>query len=279
MENQSSGQQPIRLKIGELSKLYNIGVDSIRYYEKVGILNPIRNEQNNYRMYTSEDLRKLTMIRELLNLNFSTEQIRNYDANRNVETTEKMLLEELRIVKEQIKTLKEKKANLKSRLQSLEESKSIRSDQTIHLEHLPAQDIFMLSTDRIPDNYVDYTLIQYMYKSKTRIDTIGASDCYILDLEKSRPNSDYLWTKSVFFYSDALKLPVNDQLPEGDYLRLWYHGSAKKTRPLVFEMLDYAASHSYKIIGDPIEFCIVDDYETTVEEEFLTELRIRVERK
>ena len=64
MDHKSPNETPITFKIGELSKLYNIGVDSIRYYEKVGILNPIRNEQNNYRMYTTEDLRKLTMIRE-----------------------------------------------------------------------------------------------------------------------------------------------------------------------------------------------------------------------
>ena len=74
-------------KIGELSKLFDIGVDSIRYYEKVGILNPIRNEENNYRLYTVEDVRKLTMIRELLNLNFSTEQIKHFDENRNVANT------------------------------------------------------------------------------------------------------------------------------------------------------------------------------------------------
>ena len=45
-----SDNPPITFKIGELSKLYHIGVDSIRYYEKVGILNPIRDEENNYRM-------------------------------------------------------------------------------------------------------------------------------------------------------------------------------------------------------------------------------------
>ena len=42
-------------KIGELSKLFDIGVDSIRYYEKVGILHPVRNDENNYRMYTIDD--------------------------------------------------------------------------------------------------------------------------------------------------------------------------------------------------------------------------------
>ncbi len=202
MDHKSPNETPITFKIGELSKLYNIGVDSIRYYEKVGILNPIRNEQNNYRMYTTEDLRKLTMIRELLNLDFCTDQIREFDENRNISNTEQMLHEELRIVNEHIRSLKEKKANLKARLQSLSDAKSNPATETITLEHLPERNIFMLSPERIPDNYIDYSLIKYMYESHERVDTIGACDCYILDVEHSRPESDYLWTKSVFFHSD-----------------------------------------------------------------------------
>ena len=31
-------------KIGEISKLYGIGVDSIRYYEEIGIIKPERSE-------------------------------------------------------------------------------------------------------------------------------------------------------------------------------------------------------------------------------------------
>ncbi len=42
-------------KIGEISKLYNIGVDSIRYYEEIGLLNPDRSESG-YRHYSIHDI-------------------------------------------------------------------------------------------------------------------------------------------------------------------------------------------------------------------------------
>lgn len=42
-------------KIGEISKLYQIGPDSLRYYEELGLLNPTRGE-NGYRMYGLNDL-------------------------------------------------------------------------------------------------------------------------------------------------------------------------------------------------------------------------------
>ena len=83
--------------IGELSRLFNVSTDSIRYYEKIGILNPLRNQENNYRVYTLSDIRQLTMIRELLGLDFSTERIKEFDKNQNVETT-KTLLTELSLI-------------------------------------------------------------------------------------------------------------------------------------------------------------------------------------
>ena len=46
-------------RIGELSKLFGVSTDAIRYYEKVGILNPKRNAENNYRYYTLDDVRKI----------------------------------------------------------------------------------------------------------------------------------------------------------------------------------------------------------------------------
>ena len=42
-------------KINEISKLYGIGVDSLRYYEKLGILRP-RRDTNGYRLYDLKDM-------------------------------------------------------------------------------------------------------------------------------------------------------------------------------------------------------------------------------
>ncbi len=277
MENKNFlDNPPMTFKIGELSKLYHIGVDSIRYYEKVGILNPIRNEENNYRLYTTDDLRKLTMIRELLGLNFSTEQIKNFNDNRTVANTEAMLEEELRMLDDHIRQLKDKQKKIKSRLNSLEKSGKDAGDEIIRLQHLPERKIFMLSPDRIPDSYIDYYLIKYMYDSGKKVDTIGACDCYILDPENSRPESDYLWTKSVFFHSDFLNLPNNDVLPEGDYLCISYHGNSIKTKPLVEKLFQYAKKHKYQVLGSPIEMCIIDDYETADEAEYLTTLQLQI---
>ena len=61
--------------IGELSNLFNISVDSIRYYEKMGLITPVRNPDNGYREYTMDDFETIVIIRELLGLGFHMEQM------------------------------------------------------------------------------------------------------------------------------------------------------------------------------------------------------------
>ncbi len=38
--------------IGELAKLFNISTDTLRYYDKIGLLKPKYDKDNGYRYYT-----------------------------------------------------------------------------------------------------------------------------------------------------------------------------------------------------------------------------------
>ena len=100
-------------KINEISKLYNIGPDSLRYYEKLGLLAPKRGK-NNYRLYTLDDLWRLNIIRDLRRLGFPMEKIREYMDNRSVENTRKLLTEELDAIHQQIQELNRLQKTLKN---------------------------------------------------------------------------------------------------------------------------------------------------------------------
>ena len=80
-------------KIGEISKLYGIGADSLRYYEELGILKP-RRDENGYRLYNLKDIYKLNVIRDLRLLNFSMEQIKEYLDKQSLSNTLKLLHQE-----------------------------------------------------------------------------------------------------------------------------------------------------------------------------------------
>lgn len=265
--------------IGELSKLFGVGVDSIRYYEEVGILQPKRNPNNNYRLYTVEDVRKIVLIRELLNLNFSTEQIKEFTMNRSVDKTMQLLEKELQIVNEQILSLYETKTNLQNRLDTMRNLLNNYEEEVIHVLDLEERACIMVTDDNLPDIYVDYYVIKYMHRHRNHIETIGACDCYTLDLPGSNPESLYYRTKNVFFYAPYLpEHECNYKLPAGRYLSITYRGPLKKTKELLPKLLEYAEQEHYTVLREPIEFCHIDDYETNNEEEYLIEIQLPVEK-
>lgn len=262
--------------IGEISKLYNIGLDSIRYYEKMGVLSPKRNPENNYRLYTLKDISRLTAIRELMALNFSLEEIKAFYENHNVDSTISMLEKELKSVNENILKLYEAKNSIEARLKKITNIKKVPVTGEISVIEMFERPCIMVSEKNIPDNYVDYSVVKYMKTHSQPISTIGACSCYTLDIENSNPDSDYYRTKNVFFYSEGIHYHSNYTLPAGKYISTYYKGSPKKTKMIMPSLYEYAKRHRLKVIDDPIEFCHIDEYETSDENEYLTELQLPV---
>lgn len=63
------------MKIKDIEKLTGLSQRSIRLYEEKGLINPSRDEDNQYRSYSDDDLEKLKMIRVLRYLDFSIDEI------------------------------------------------------------------------------------------------------------------------------------------------------------------------------------------------------------
>ena len=68
--------KPDRLmKIGELSALSGLSIDTIRFYEKQGLIPPPRRTDTNYRMYDADTPRRLIFIRKARDLGFTLQEI------------------------------------------------------------------------------------------------------------------------------------------------------------------------------------------------------------
>jgi len=64
------------MKIKEVESRVGIKKTNIRFYEREGLLNPERSEENNYREYSEEDIRRLEQIKMLRMLDVPTADIR-----------------------------------------------------------------------------------------------------------------------------------------------------------------------------------------------------------
>lgn len=65
------------MKIGELAKAANCSTETIRYYEKAGLLPPATRNESNYRQYTQLHVDRLRLIRNCRGLDMTHDEIRS----------------------------------------------------------------------------------------------------------------------------------------------------------------------------------------------------------
>ena len=63
------------LTIGKLAKATNTSIDTIRYYERMGLLNPDARSAHDYRMYEESAINRLRFIKNAQQLGFSLTEI------------------------------------------------------------------------------------------------------------------------------------------------------------------------------------------------------------
>lgn len=64
------------MKIGELASATTTKVETVRYYENIGLLPPPARTSGNYRSYGNEHLARLSFIRRARDLGFTLEAVR-----------------------------------------------------------------------------------------------------------------------------------------------------------------------------------------------------------
>lgn len=275
-------------KINEISKLYGIGFDSLRYYEKLGILSPKR-EANNYRVYGLDDIWKLNMIKDLRRLDFSMEEIKTYLENRTIESTQELLEKEINLIENKVKELLKIKNTLTKRQEeitnvldsfvigkvvekNLSERKSIILEKTDTKENemdLMAKQLHAAKEKRITSQQEKRSLEQKLYILGDSI--LGGM---------IHPN-DYIDTitqkySGVFMLISPKEKFYHSIIPKGLYLSYHYRGNYSGTWEAIKEIKTYALSKGYVLEGNAMELWEIDIHETSLEKEYLTEVQIKI---
>lgn len=66
------------MKIAEVSDRYNISIDTLRYYERIGLLPPVNRTPNGIRDFTEVDIRRVEFIRCMRSAGLPIEVLMDY---------------------------------------------------------------------------------------------------------------------------------------------------------------------------------------------------------
>jgi DNA-binding transcriptional MerR regulator len=125
-------QQPEErlLTIGELARLCGVTVRTLRYYEEMDLIGPVKRSAGKYRLYNKKSLKRVNAILALQGLSFSLEQVlavlgpysqcKSFSKAEQIEQTRQSLNQQQLFVQDKIAQLSALDQDIVRRLQVLE---------------------------------------------------------------------------------------------------------------------------------------------------------------
>lgn len=100
------------MTIGEVSKKVDLTKDTLRYYEKIGLLNPISKKESGIRSYGEKDIKRIQFVKCMRKAGLSIESLKEYlilfeEGEKTSARRREILCKEKALLEEKIKNMKE----------------------------------------------------------------------------------------------------------------------------------------------------------------------------
>lgn len=140
------------LTIGALAKLCNVTVRTLRYYEEMDLIGPVKRSSGKYRLYNQQSLKRINAVLALQGLNFSLDEIlkvlgpysksRSYSKQEQIAHTRESLSQQKQFIHDKITQLNTLNQDIEHRLNLLDKVCSPCHETAPH-EHCAEQCSFL----------------------------------------------------------------------------------------------------------------------------------------
>jgi MerR family transcriptional activator of bmr gene len=275
--------------IGQAAKICNIAVQTLRFYDKIGLVIPSHTDKSSgYRYYSNSELLYIKIVQDMKTLQFSLDEIKatlkNGSLNSLVEKLElkrKNTISEI-LQLEQIVQLIGKRTNQINYLLDLgHELKDL--DVLVELKQLPER--FVLSDRSRSACGMEASVVKFTQLFQ-RADANGFIPKQLMTiyheniLTFDRDDSDLEFCISTDALGGQVPNDFSRIIPEGDYITALYCGipNAESCKRIYSKLLEWMEKHNYIETGPSIELYLVDMAQMMKPEEFIVELQVSVRK-
>ena len=208
-------------RIGEISRLYKISTDILRYYDKIGLMSPDFTGENGYRYYSKKQIWKLNNIRNLRNIGVGLLDIKEFLDERNINSANGIIEFQLEKIEDKIKKLTELKEELTSKLENIEFFKTFKDFNKPILKFIPKRKFLRSKGNFKQDWEIDFELKILNEKTEYDNDFILTNNEIGATLSKENFfKGEYLTFSESFIINDV----KGEIIPEGYFLTIVFKG-------------------------------------------------------
>lgn len=270
--------------IGEMAKLNKISAQTLRFYDKKGILKPkIVNKDNGYRYYSIEQFEVLDTISYLKYIGMSLEEIQNYLAEKSIENPVNLLEKQIEITERKIKDLTYIKEKIHQKLDKITSciNLNLYNNTETFVKEISERKIIsseMINSNSIMDFLKGMKSVQNILGESSLVFN-GSYSVIIPYANLRKGNFDQFSAVYIFVDDDSMDHFTNHNLkffPAGKYACIYHRGPYEETYKSYTKLIKFIEENELEVVGDAIEipsidFTMVHDYN-----EMLTEIQIPI---
>lgn len=260
-----------KYSIGEVSKLLDISVQTIRYYQSEKLIEPAYvDEKTNYRYYDDGNIYTLFNIKNLRESGFRVDDIKKI-MNEEMASKIDIFSEKILNLEEKINREKKLLKILKNKRTSFNMAVDVSDFSEVEILHLGNRyGQFIESTD-------DISLYEHI-RNIIHVEKTANNDpesSFIPSRIMIRENTEYFLCGLMAIYENNDPTDYNRILQAGKYLSILVKGVGK-TEKAYARLHDFAYAHNISISDEAIELLLVDDDHIVGYENILREIQIKV---
>lgn len=264
--------------IGEISRLFSVSTDTLRHYDRLDILKPEQDNNNNYRYYDIRSIFKLSRILFLKSLGISLSEIKSYMKNKNSDKLLTMLKSKEDEIDSKIMHLMNLKHKIQSKVELLE---NYMTDlDVIKIKKLDKRYGIFLNMNEFSD---EYEIKQEFKRSGKYLSTSSwlIEGQIYTSISKSDMDKGIFNRFRYFIEIDAIEEDMRGSLEEFNeniYACMIVLGPYSEMVSHYKTLVAWIYENGYEIVGDSIEKNIVDYDSTEFERDYVSEIQIPIKK-
>lgn len=252
-----------KLTIGQMAELNHISEQTLRLYDREGLLKPrYTDEKTGYRYYHITQSARLDLIQNMKVYGMTLRRIRAFLDNNDADSLQKLLLEQAAHVDERIEQLSRSRAAILRTLDNFKRYEAMPRNGEIFVEFIPERHIYRYTCDV---NYFDQDEIGYEYmlrQMKQHLVNNNMPLSYFSNIgtiiRKEQLLSGTMFSNEVFLFVDGKDEAHGSELiPAATYVCLCSSEFSREEEN-VRRLMDYVRSRGCQVTGDYLCEVIID---------------------